>query len=101
MLHQSVPEGLHPMGRTHAGGVCGELQPGGKTHTRVVYEGLYPVGDHVGAREELEEERTAEKICDKVDTSPFPISLCYLWEEEEEPGVKFNLGRRDVGERWF
>ena len=27
MLEQSVPEGLYPMERTHAGAVCEELQP--------------------------------------------------------------------------
>jgi len=32
MLEQPVPEGLHPMGRTHAGAVCEELQPMGRTH---------------------------------------------------------------------
>jgi len=44
MLEQSVPEGLHPVGRTHAGAVCEELQPVGRTHTGEVYGGLSLVG---------------------------------------------------------
>jgi len=31
-LEQPVPEGLHPVGRTHAGEVWEELQPLGRTH---------------------------------------------------------------------
>jgi len=31
-LEQPVPEGLHPMGRTHTGAVHEELQPVGRTH---------------------------------------------------------------------
>jgi len=30
-LEQPVPEGQHPVGRTHAGAVCEELQPVGRT----------------------------------------------------------------------
>jgi len=32
MLEQSVPEGLHPVEKTHAGAVLEELQPMGGTH---------------------------------------------------------------------
>ncbi|PKU45188.1 hypothetical protein llap_4489 [Limosa lapponica baueri] len=32
MLEQSVPEGLHPVERTHAEEVHEELQPVGRTH---------------------------------------------------------------------
>jgi len=31
-LEQSVSEGLHSVGRTHAAAVCEELQPVGRTH---------------------------------------------------------------------
>ncbi|TRZ23565.1 hypothetical protein HGM15179_003529 [Zosterops borbonicus] len=73
MLGQSVPEGLQPMLEQRV-----ENCSYRKTHTGVVHEGLCPVGHHDGAREECEEEGRAEKICDEVDTSPFPIPLCYL-----------------------
>lgn len=96
MLSQYVPEGLHPMGRTHAGAVCGELQPGRKTHVGVVYEGLYPVGHHAGVGEECEEEGSAEKIYDEVDTSPFPSPLCHLCRRARskvQPGKKRSGGK--------
>jgi len=32
MLEKSVPEGLHSVERAHAGPVCEELQPVGKTY---------------------------------------------------------------------
>jgi len=32
MLEQPVPEGLHPVGRTHAGAVREELKPVGRSH---------------------------------------------------------------------
>jgi len=44
MLEQSVPEGLHPMGRTHAGAVHEELHPIGITHVGEVCGELCPVG---------------------------------------------------------
>jgi len=43
MLEQRVPEGLHIMGRTHAGAVPEELQPKGRTHAGEVCE-LTPAG---------------------------------------------------------
>ena len=36
MLEQPVPEGLHPMGRTHAGACREELQPVGRNHVAEV-----------------------------------------------------------------
>jgi len=39
-LEQSVPEGLHPMARNHAGAVCEELQSMGSTHVGAVCGGL-------------------------------------------------------------
>ena len=44
MLEQSVPEGLHPVERTHAGASCVELEPMGRTHVGEVCEGLSPIG---------------------------------------------------------
>jgi len=43
MLEQPVPEGLHPVGRTHAGAVCEELQPVGRTHVGEVRGELSPM----------------------------------------------------------
>ena len=43
MLEQSVPEELHPMGRTHAGAVHEELQTKGRTHVGAVCEELSPM----------------------------------------------------------
>jgi len=42
-LEQPVPEGLHPMGRTHAGAVGEELQPVGRTHVGEVCGELSPM----------------------------------------------------------
>jgi len=49
MLEQSIPEGLHPVGRTHA-----------------------------GAGEECEEEGLAETTCDELIATPFlkPLHCC-------------------------
>jgi len=42
-LEQPVPEGLHSVGRTHAGAVHEELQPMGRTHIGDVCGELSPV----------------------------------------------------------
>jgi len=42
-LEQPVPEGLDPVGRTHAGAVCEELHAGGRTHIGEVCGELSPV----------------------------------------------------------
>jgi len=42
-LKQPVPEGLHPVGRTHAWAVCEELQPVGRTHVGEVCGELTPM----------------------------------------------------------
>jgi len=44
MLEQSVPEGLHPVERTHAGAVCMVLKPLGRSHIGEIHRGLLPVG---------------------------------------------------------
>jgi len=43
MLQQPVSEGLHPVEGTHAGAVCEELQPMGRTHFEEVRGELSPV----------------------------------------------------------
>jgi len=43
MLEQPVPEGLHPVGRTHAGAVREEMQPVGRTHVGEVRGELSPM----------------------------------------------------------
>ena len=43
MLEQPVPEGLHPMGRTHNGAVHEELQPVGRIHAGEVCGELSPM----------------------------------------------------------
>jgi len=43
-LEQPVPEGLHPVGGTHAGAVVEELQPMGRTHVGEVCGELSPMG---------------------------------------------------------
>jgi len=43
MLEQPVPEGLHPVARTHNGAVCEELQPVGRTQFGEVCGELSPV----------------------------------------------------------
>jgi len=43
MLEQPVPEGLHLVGRTHAGAAHEELQPMERTHVGEVYGELSPV----------------------------------------------------------
>jgi len=44
MLDQSVPEGLHPMERSHTGRVREEMQPVGRTQDGAVCGELSPVG---------------------------------------------------------
>ena len=43
MLEQTVPEGLHLVGRTHSGAVPEELHPGGRTHIGELRGELSPV----------------------------------------------------------
>jgi len=43
-LKQPVPEGLHPVGRTHTAAVHEELHPMGRMRAGVVCEDLQPMG---------------------------------------------------------
>jgi len=80
MLEQPVPEGLHPVGRTHAGAVCEELQPMGRTHAEGVCGELSPVrgtftlGQGKSVRSPPpQEEGMAETVCDELTTAPIPF----------------------------
>ena len=78
VLEQSVPEGLQPMERTHAGTDLEELQPSGRTHVGEVPGGLSPVGEtphwsRRGVRSPPpEEEGAAETTCDELTPTPIP-----------------------------
>jgi len=61
ILEHSIPEGLHPVERIHAGAVHEELQPMGSTLIGAVHEGLSAVaGIPMLEHEEYEEEGAAE-----------------------------------------
>jgi len=78
-LEQPVPEGLHPMGRTHAGAVHEELQPKGRTLVGEVCGELSPVrgtftleqGKSVRSPPP-EKEGAAETTCDELTVTPIP-----------------------------
>jgi len=78
-LEQPVPEGLHPVGRTHAGAVCEGLHPMGRTHAGEVCGGLSPVrgtftleqGQSVRSPP-LEGQGAAETMCDELTVTPIP-----------------------------
>jgi len=79
MLEQPVPEGLHPVGRTHTGAVCEELQPVGRTHIgevlwrTVSHERNLMLEQGKSVRSPpFEEEGTAETMCDELTVTPIP-----------------------------
>ena len=103
-LQHSVSEGLHPVGRTHAGAVREELQPVGRTHIGEVCGGLFPVGGTPcwsRGREWgvlLLRRKELQRQCDELTATLIPRPRVLLWEEEvENLWVKLNPGRR---ERW-
>lgn len=54
-LQQSIPEGPHPLKRTHSGAILQELQPVGRSHIGAVHKEQMPwQGPHSGAREKYE-----------------------------------------------
>jgi len=63
MLEQAVPEGLHPVGRAHAGAACGEL-----SHER---DPTLEQGKNVRSPPS-QEEGVAEKMCDALTAAPIP-----------------------------
>jgi len=109
MLEQPVPEGLHPVGRTHAGAVCEELQPVGRTHIGEIcgelstVRGTFTLEQGKSVRSPSpEEEGAAETTCDELTITPIPRPPALLGGRRErnrsevEPGKK-----RGVGERCF
>ncbi|OPJ83134.1 hypothetical protein AV530_010543 [Patagioenas fasciata monilis] len=69
---------------THAGAVCEELQPTGRTHVGEVNEELFPLGVTLMLEQRksvrsppAEEERVAEKTCDESTAKPIPQPLCH------------------------
>ncbi|KAM9590860.1 uncharacterized protein ACIBXB_005909 [Morphnus guianensis] len=84
-LELSIPEGLHPVERTHAGAVRGELQPvEGPTLEKFVEDCLPWEGPHAGAGGEFEEEGVEETTCDELTAIPVPPSTCATQGEEVE-----------------
>ena len=77
MLEQPVPEGLHPVERSHAGAVREELQSVGRTHIGEVCGELSPMrgtftleqGKSVRSPP-LEEEAVAETTRDELTVTP-------------------------------
>ena len=91
-LEQPIPEGLHPVGRTHAGALPEELQPVGSTHVGEVCGKLSPVrgtfmleqGKSVRSPPS-EEEGAAKTTCDELTVTPIPRTPVLLrWREEVE-----------------
>ena len=70
-LKQFVTEGLQPVERTHAGAVCEELQPVGRT----------PRWSRGRVRSPPpEEEGAAETMCDELTATPIPHGPVLLGE---------------------
>jgi len=96
VLEQSVPEGLYPMERTHAGAVLEELQPIGNNHI----ENCLPwVGPHAGVEEPRKEEGAAERSCSELTANLIvhpPVPL-----RGRNVGVKLSPGRREDGEMFL
>ena len=100
MMEQPVPEGLHPVGRTHAGAVREELQPMGRTHFGEVCGELSPVRGTFTLEQKKsvrspppEEEGAAETMCDELTITPIPHPPALLGGRrrngsEAEPGKK-------------
>ena len=64
-----MSEGLHPVGRTHAEAVCGELSLVERPQAE--------------AEEECEEEGAAETTCDELTITPIPHPLVLLGGRRE------------------
>ena len=78
-LEQPIPEGLHPVGRTHAGALPEELQPVGSTHVGEVCGKLSPVRGTFMLEQEKsvrslppEEEGVVETMRDELTVTPIP-----------------------------
>jgi len=85
----AVREELQPVGRTHAGEVCGELSP---------VRGTFTLEQGKSVRSTPpEEEGAAETTCDELTSTPIPRPPGCLGGGGRETGVKLSPGRR---ERW-
>jgi len=100
------------VGRTHAGAVCGELQPVGKTHVgevcgeRSPVRGTFTLEQGQSVRSPPPEEKgAAETTCDELTVTPISCPPALLRGGEREMGVKLSPGRRRGGGRclkiWF
>jgi len=91
MLEQPVPEGLHPLGRTHTSAGGEELQPVRRTHFGEFCGELSPMkgtftleqGQSVRSPPP-EEEGAAETTCDQLTVTPIPHRPVLLRGEEVE-----------------
>jgi len=105
MLEQPVPEGLHPVGRTHAGVVHEELQPVGRTHVGEVCGELSPVRGTFMLEQGKgvknlppEKDGAAETTCDELTVTPIPHPPAPLGGRRErnriesEPRKKAGVG---------
>jgi len=89
-----VPEGLHPVGRTHAGAVCGRLSPVGGTPgwSRGRVWGVLPL-----RRKEQQRQRVMN-----WPQPPFPVPLYCCWGEGREFGSEVEpVEKEGVGGRCF
>jgi len=90
MLEEPVPEGLHPMGRTHTGAVCEELQPVGRTHVGEVcgelspVRGIFTLEQGKSVRSLPPEEEGAAETCDELTTTPTSHPPAPIGGEEVE-----------------
>ena len=110
-LEQPVPEGLHPVEGTHAGVVCEDLQPMGRSHFGEVHRELWE-GSHAGSGAECEESSPWGGKSDRdsmwrTDRNPHSQCPCAAWGEElENLGEKLSPGRKEgwgegVFKTWF
>jgi len=92
---RGVPEGLHPVKRTHTGAIHKELQPVGKTHFGAVCGELSPVGGTSrwsrGGVSGVLPLRRKEWQRQRAMNWPSPADK----EKVEKLGVKLSPGRRE------
>lgn len=93
MLENSVPEGLYPVERTHAGAVIEELQPMGRPHVGEVQEALQPMLE----KENSIRRKKWQTKCYELTTTTIPL----FGEDIEESGVKLSLRKRRAGGRFL
>ena len=89
-LEQSVPEGLHPVERTHAGAVLEELQPLEGPKLELLMKDCLPwERPHVWVGEKCEEEGESERNCYGLTATPIPHPACTTpGKEVEQLGMK-------------